>query len=67
MLNRMTDTEAVSRIPGVRETVLVAPDSFKGTFTAGEVAEAIGSGLREGGQMQQVGAALAGHNLIRLP
>jgi predicted dinucleotide-binding enzyme len=24
-------------------------------------------GLREGGQMQQVGAALAGHNLIRLP
>jgi glycerate 2-kinase len=50
MLNRMTDTEAVSRIPGVRETVLVAPDSFKGTFTAGEVAEAIGSGLREGGR-----------------
>ncbi len=24
-------------------------------------------GLREGGQMQQVGAPLAGHNLIRLP
>jgi predicted dinucleotide-binding enzyme len=24
-------------------------------------------GLREGGQMQQVGAALAGHNLICLP
>ncbi len=37
-------------IPGVRETVLVAPDSFKGTFTANEVAEAIGSGLRDGGR-----------------
>jgi NAD(P)-dependent dehydrogenase (short-subunit alcohol dehydrogenase family) len=24
-------------------------------------------GLREGGRMQQVGAPLAGHNLIRLP
>jgi predicted dinucleotide-binding enzyme len=24
-------------------------------------------GLREGGQMQQVGAPLAGHDLIRLP
>jgi predicted dinucleotide-binding enzyme len=24
-------------------------------------------GLREGGQLQQVGAPLAGHNLIRLP
>ena len=28
---------------------LVAPDSFKGTFTAGQVAEAIGAGLRAGG------------------
>ena len=28
---------------------LVAPDSFKGTFTAAEVAEAIGRGLREAG------------------
>jgi glycerate kinase len=37
-------------IPGVRETVLVAPDSFKGTFTAGEVAEAIGGGLRDSGR-----------------
>jgi glycerate 2-kinase len=37
-------------IAGVRETVLVAPDSFKGTFAAGEVAEAIGSGLRDGGR-----------------
>jgi glycerate 2-kinase len=46
----MTDTGAVNPIAGVRETVLVAPDSFKGTFTAGEVAEAIGTGLREGGR-----------------
>ena len=37
-------------IPGVPETVLVAPDSFKGTFTAAEVAAAIGDGLREGGR-----------------
>jgi glycerate kinase len=29
---------------------LVAPDSFKGTFTAAEVAEAIARGLRAGGQ-----------------
>jgi glycerate kinase len=29
--------------------VLVAPDSFKGTFTATEVAEAIGRGVREAG------------------
>ncbi len=34
----------------VPQTVLVAPDSFKGTFTAGEVAAAIGRGLREGGR-----------------
>jgi glycerate kinase len=31
-------------------TVLVAPDSFKGTFTAKQVAAAIGSGLGEGGR-----------------
>ena len=30
--------------------VLVAPDKFKGTFTAAEVAEAIASGLRAGGR-----------------
>jgi glycerate kinase len=46
----MPDTGAVSPIPGVRETVLVAPDSFKGTFTATEVAEAVGAGLRAGGR-----------------
>jgi glycerate 2-kinase len=46
----MPDTGAVSPIPGVRETVLVAPDSFKGTFTATAVAAAIGDGLREAGR-----------------
>ena len=40
----------MSPIPGVRETVLVAPDSFKGTFTATEVAAAVGEGVREAGR-----------------
>jgi glycerate 2-kinase len=40
----------VSRIPGVLETVLVAPDSFKGTFAATEVAAAIGRGLQDAGR-----------------
>ena len=40
----------MSQLRGVLETVLVAPDSFKGTFTATEVAEAIGAGLADGGR-----------------
>ncbi|HEX4012082.1 MAG TPA: glycerate kinase [Solirubrobacteraceae bacterium] len=40
----------MSPIPGVPETVLVAPDSFKGTFAATEVAAAIGRGLQAGGR-----------------
>jgi glycerate 2-kinase len=40
----------LSRIPGIPTSVLVAPDSFKGTFTAGEVAAAIGRGLAAGGR-----------------
>jgi glycerate kinase len=40
----------VSRITGVPETVLVAPDSFKGTFSATEVAAAIGRGLERAGR-----------------
>jgi glycerate 2-kinase len=40
----------VNPIRGVPETVLVAPDSFKGTFTAAQVAEAIGRGLAERGR-----------------
>src|SRR5579875_3261474 len=35
---------------GVPETILVAPDSFKGTFTAWEVADAISLGLEGGGR-----------------
>jgi glycerate kinase len=34
----------------VPETVLVAPDSFKGTFSATEVAAAIGRGLQQAGR-----------------
>ncbi|HYZ80448.1 MAG TPA: glycerate kinase [Solirubrobacteraceae bacterium] len=37
-------------IPGVPKTVLVAPDSFKGTFSASEVAGAIGRGLTAAGR-----------------
>jgi glycerate 2-kinase len=33
----------------IPETVLVAPDSFKGTLSAGEVAAAVGNGLRASG------------------
>ena len=37
-------------IPGIPTTVLVAPDSFKGTFTAAQVARAIGQGLEAAGR-----------------
>ncbi len=37
-------------IPGVPTTILVAPDSFKGTFSSPEVAAAIGRGLRAAGR-----------------
>jgi glycerate kinase len=47
---RMTDTGGVSPIAGVPTTVLVAPDSFKGTLTAAEVARAIGRGLEAAGR-----------------
>ncbi|HET8979415.1 MAG TPA: glycerate kinase [Solirubrobacteraceae bacterium] len=40
----------MSRVAGIPETVLVAPDSFKGTYTATEVATAIGRGLQDGGR-----------------
>ena len=46
----MTDTALVSPNAGVPTTILVAPDSFKGTFSAGEVAAAIGRGLEAGGR-----------------
>jgi glycerate 2-kinase len=37
-------------IPGIPTTILVAPDSFKGTIPATEVAAAIGRGLRDQGR-----------------
>ena len=40
----------MARIPGIPTTVLVAPDSFKGTLTAAEVADAIGRGLEAEGR-----------------
>jgi glycerate 2-kinase len=46
----MTDTAGVSSIVGVPRTVLVAPDSFKGSFTASEVANAIARGLERDGR-----------------
>ncbi len=38
------------RLPPIPETILVAPDSFKGTFTSGEVAAALGRGLERAGR-----------------
>jgi glycerate kinase len=40
----------VPHIPGIPTTILVAPDSFKGTLTAVEVAQAIGRGLEAAGR-----------------
>ena len=37
-------------LPGIPTTVLVAPDSFKGTLSAAEVASAIGRGLESAGR-----------------
>jgi glycerate 2-kinase len=45
----ITDDTA-GMIRGVPTTVLVAPDSFKGTLTAAEVADAIGRGLESAGR-----------------
>lgn len=40
----------MTAIPGVPTTILVAPDSFKGTLSALEVAQAIGRGLEAAGR-----------------
>jgi glycerate kinase len=40
----------VPSIPGIPSTILVAPDSFKGTFSAAEVAAAVGAGLEAAGR-----------------
>ncbi|MBV9941744.1 MAG: glycerate kinase [Solirubrobacterales bacterium] len=44
------DTAEMPRIPGVPTTILVAPDSFKGTLSAAEVAQSIGRGLAAAGR-----------------
>jgi glycerate kinase len=46
---RERHTAAMRAIAGIPTTVLVAPDSFKGTWRASEVATAIGLGLQAGG------------------
>jgi glycerate kinase len=46
----MTDTGRVRRSRRLPETILVAPDAFKGTLTAAEVAKALGRGLEHGGR-----------------
>jgi 8-hydroxy-5-deazaflavin:NADPH oxidoreductase len=60
----------VSAIPSYRgdsEVVAEAKSEVVALFEdAGFFVVDLG-GLREGGQMQQLGAPLAGHNLIRLP
>jgi glycerate kinase len=40
----------MASIPGIPTTILVAPDSFKGTLSAAEVAAAIGRGLEARGR-----------------
>src|SRR5947209_7710545 len=40
----------VPPIPGIPSTILVAPDSFKGTFGAADVAAAVGAGLEAAGR-----------------
>jgi glycerate kinase len=40
----------VRRSRDLPEAILVAPDAFKGTLTAAEVAEALGRGLEQGGR-----------------
>jgi glycerate kinase len=37
-------------VPGIPTTILIAPDSFKGTLSAAEVAHAIGRGLEAAGR-----------------
>ncbi|HET9123873.1 MAG TPA: glycerate kinase [Solirubrobacteraceae bacterium] len=45
----MPDRRYCAGMRGVPETILVAPDSFKGTFTAAEVADAIACGMEDAG------------------
>src|ERR1019366_8531472 len=50
IVRSMTDTGGVSAAAPIPETVLVAPDAFKGTLTATEVAVALGEGLTAAGR-----------------
>jgi 8-hydroxy-5-deazaflavin:NADPH oxidoreductase len=58
---------------GGQRVIFLSGDDAEAKSAVAELFEDAGffvvdlGGLREGGQMQQVGAALAGHNLIRLP
>jgi 8-hydroxy-5-deazaflavin:NADPH oxidoreductase len=58
---------------GGQRAMFLSGDDADAKSDAGRLFEDAGffvvdlGGLREGGQMQQVGAPLAGHNLIRLP
>ncbi|HEY6396579.1 MAG TPA: glycerate kinase, partial [Solirubrobacteraceae bacterium] len=49
-MRRAPHTPAIASIPGSPELILIAPDSFKGTLSALEVAEAIERGLRRRGR-----------------
>jgi glycerate 2-kinase len=46
----MTDTAAVPALRGIPETILVAPDSFKGTLSATQVADALARGISGAGR-----------------
>src|ERR1019366_7627141 len=49
-LARVGDPDLVPRAVAIPTSILIAPDSFKGTFTAVEVATAAGRGLQAGGR-----------------
>jgi predicted dinucleotide-binding enzyme len=61
------------REAGGQRVIFLSGDDAEAKAEVGALFEDAGfflidlGGLREGGQMQQVGAPLAGHNLIRLP
>lgn len=46
---RDRDTASMSAVAGIPDTILIAPDSFKGTFSSFAVASAIGTGLTASG------------------